>query len=84
MTPCSCSGNMDKIQVTQKVSGLSVNILVYIKSFRLKNFQVEGILDSIQGTNSRLKETQKISKDLEKFADSLESNMTPRYREESK
>ena len=57
MTPCSCSGNMDKIQVTQKVSGLSVNILVYIKSFRLKNFQVEGILDSIQGTNSRLKET---------------------------
>ena len=41
-------------------------------------------MDSIQGIDSRLKETQKISKDLEKFAGSLESNMTPRYIEDSK
>ena len=82
MRPCSCSGNMDKIQVTQKVSGLSVNILVYLKSFRLKNFQVTH--EKLKASWILLKETQKISKDLEKFADSLESNMTPRYIEDSK
>ena len=54
MRPCSCSGNMDKIQVTQKVSGLSVNILVYLKSSRLKNFQV---------THEKLKASWIVSKE---------------------